>query len=342
MGWFHRRPPALKLALQGGGAHGAFTWGVLDRLLEEDLDFEGLSGASAGALNAAVFATGWLRRGADGAREALHDFWLNISDSSRSLRQAPLDFLFSGWNRDWSPDFLLLTSLTKVASPYQLNPSGFNPLEQILADHIDFDLLQNTRRLKLFVAATNVHTAHPRIFHNREITSNALLASSCLPILFQAVEIDGEHYWDGGYSANPALYPLLLECSCRDLLLVQLSPRNRTDVPTHINDIAHRINEISFSAHLFRELQMLAVLHRQGRHIPLALHPLRRRVRALHFHLIHTEGVTEDMGRASHINADWSFLTHLRDRGRETADAWLTRHRAALGKRSSERLERFL
>ncbi len=342
MGWFRQRRPTLKLALQGGGAHGAFTWGVLDRLLEEDLDFEGLSGASAGALNAAVFATGWLQGGTDGAREALHDFWRDVSDGTRSLSRAPLDFLFSGWNRDWSPDFLLISSLTKVASPYQLNPSGFNPLERILNDHIDFDLLRNTRRIKIFVAATNVHTAQPRIFHNDELNTQALLASSCLPVLFQAVEIDGQHYWDGGYSANPALYPLLLECACRDLLLIQLSPRNRAEVPTGIQDIAHRINEISFSAHLFRELQMLAVLHRQGRHIPLALHPLRRRVRALHFHLIHTEGTTENLGRASHVNADWRFLTHLRDQGRETAGTWLARHRDALGKRSSEQLQRFL
>lgn len=339
---FTRRRPRLNLALQGGGAHGAFTWGVLDRLLEEDVDFEGLSGASAGAMNAAVLATGWLRGGSDGAREALHHFWYEISRISKSFSPAPLDFLFSGWNRDWSPDFLLLSSLTKVASPYQLNPSGFNPIEQLLPRHIDFEALQRTDRLKLFIAATNVHTAHPRVFRNAEIDTRVLLASSCLPVLFQAVEIDGAHYWDGGYSANPALYPALLECASRDLLLVQLSPRLRPGVPTDIQEIAYRVNEISFSAHLFRELQLLAVLHQQSGRIPMAFHPLRRRIRALRFHLIHTEGATEDMGRASHINADWQFLVHLRDRGRETADAWLVRNRRALGRRSSERLERFL
>lgn len=339
---YHRPPPRLNLALQGGGAHGAFTWGVLDRLLEERIDFEGISGASAGAMNAAVFATGWIRGGADGAREALHDFWLDLSRISKPFTPAPMDYLLSGWNRDWSPDYLLISGLTKVASPYQLNPSGFNPIEQLLPTHVDFEQLRATDQLKLFISATNVHTAQPRVFRNAELDTRVLLASSCLPVLFQAVEIDGEHYWDGGYSANPALYPVLLESASPDLLLVQLAPRKRDAVPTSIQEIAHRVNEISFSAHLFRELQLLAVLHRQSQHLPLSLHPLRRRVRALRFHLIHTEGTTEEMGRASHINADWQFLQHLRDRGRETAHAWLVRHRRALGRRSSERLQRFL
>jgi NTE family protein len=334
----------LNLALQGGGSHGAFTWGVLDRLLEDErLEFEGVSGASAGAMNAVVFASGLLNGGRQGAQAALHDFWRGVGGAARlgPLQPTPVDYLVNGWNRDWSPGYLLLSTLSKLASPYQTNPAGFNPLIGLLERHVDFEGLRTRSPLKLFISLTNVHTGLLRLARNPDFSARVLAASACLPLVFQAVEIDGEHYWDGGFSANPPLTPLLFDCAARDVLLIQLSPVRHGTVPKTIGDIIERSNEFSFNSGFLRELQLLTMLKRQ-RWGWLGLNARSRALQGLRLHQIHTDGALGAFGKKSRINAEWTFLKHLRDLGRQHADDWLRNHRQALGRRPTLALDQFL
>ena len=245
-------PILVDLALQGGGAHGAFTWGVLDRLLEEPwLKIEGISGTSAGAMNAAVLAQGLASGGVDGAKTALAQFWRRVSDAAliSPFRRSPLDMLLGRWTLDTSPMFLTLDLMARIFSPYDLNPHGANPLREILARSIDFKHLAEAP-VKLFVTATNVHSGQGRVFRNAELTPEVLLASACLPTLFQAVEIDGEAYWDGGYAGNPTITPLIRECQSSDTILVQVNPVERPGTPRTARDIVNRLNEVSFNATL--------------------------------------------------------------------------------------------
>ena len=254
-----REPILIDLALQGGGAHGAFTWGALDRLLEEPwLQIDGISGTSAGAMNAAVLVDGHAKGGSEAARSALENFWRNVSRAAllSPLRRGFLDILLDRWSLDHSPVFVAMDMMARVFSPYDLNPGGFNPLQQILKDCIDFERLASTP-IKLFVTATNVRTGQGRVFRNREITPDVLLASACLPSLFQAVEIDGESYWDGGYSGNPTITPLVRECRSHDTILVQINPVERPGVPKSAREIVNRLNEVSFNAVLLKELRIL-------------------------------------------------------------------------------------
>ena len=225
----HRDPLKVDLALQGGGAHGAFAWGVVDRLLEVPwLHIDGISGTSAGAMNAAVLSAGYAAGGAEGARKALDGFWRRVSDAAlmSPLRRSPLDVLLGRWTMDNSPVFWAFDLAARLYSPYDLNPSAFNPLRDILAQSIDFELLAASP-VKVFITATNVRTGRPRIFHNEQATPEALLASACLPTMFQAIEIDGDPYWDGGFSGNPTISPLVRECSAHDTILVQINPVER-------------------------------------------------------------------------------------------------------------------
>jgi NTE family protein len=242
-----REPVLIDLALQGGGSHGAFTWGVLDRLLEEPwLKIEGISGTSAGAMNAAVLAGGWTKAGAAGARAALDTYWERVSRAAAfsPLQRSPLDRLMGRWTLDFSPAYLAFDLMTRMLSPYDLNPLGFNPLRAILEESIDFDRLKQAP-IKLFVTATSVRTGRGRIFRNAEITPDVLLASACLPTMFQAIEIDGEPYWDGGYAGNPTITPLVRETDAHDSILVQINPRERTDQLRSAAEILDRLNEIS-------------------------------------------------------------------------------------------------
>ncbi len=230
-----RDPVAVDLGLQGGGAHGAFTWGVLDRLLEESwLQFDGISGTSAGAMNAVVMADGLTEGGPPQARLALEQFWKRVSDAAllSPLRRGPIEILTGRWTLDYSPVFAVLDVAARVLSPYDTNPFGSNPLTQILADSVRFDRLA-AAPIKLFVTATNVRTGRGRVFRNADLTPDVLLASACLPTMFQAVEIDGEAYWDGGYSGNPPMSPLIRECSSSDTILVQINPIERPGTPKH-------------------------------------------------------------------------------------------------------------
>ena len=223
----------VDFALQGGGSHGAFTWGVLDRLLEEPwLKVEAISGTSAGAMNAAVLVSGWIKGGAEGARAALDAYWKRVAEAAKlsPLQRSPIDRLMNRWTLDTSPVYLAMDLMTRVLSPYSLNPFGLNPLNAILAESIDFAHLAEAP-IKLFITATNVHTGRGRIFRNPEITPDALLASACLPTMFQAIEIDGEPYWDGGFAGNPTITPLVRESDAHDTILIQINPRERRDTP---------------------------------------------------------------------------------------------------------------
>jgi len=335
-----KRPPVLiDLALQGGGAHGAFTWGVLDRLLEEPwLRIEGISGTSAGAMNAAVLVDGYAKGGAERARSQLGLFWKKVSDAAllSPFRRSPLDILLGRWTLDSSPLFLAFDLMARIFSPYDLNPRGVNPLAQILVDCVDFQHLVRAS-IRLFVTATNVRTGRGRVFHNGELTPDVLLASGCLPTLFQAIEIDGEAYWDGGFAGNPTITPLVRECASEDIILIQVNPVERPGTPRTAPDIINRVNEVSFNATLLKELRMIALL----RQVSDAGNCEGARWAGMRIHRIASAMMT-DLGYSSKLNAEWPFLTMLRDEGRKCADAFIEAHGAELGRRSTLDLDAFI
>jgi NTE family protein len=330
---------AVDLGLQGGGAHGAFTWGVLDRLLEEAwLVFDGVSGTSAGAMNAVVMADGLAEGGPPQARAALERFWKRVSDAAllSPLRRGPLEILTGRWTLDYSPVFAALDVAARVLSPYDVNPLGSNPLERILQDSVDFARLPQAP-IKIFVTATNVHTGRGRVFRNADITPEVLLASACLPTLFQAVEIDGEPYWDGGYSGNPTMAPLLRECSASDTILVQINPIERPGTPRTAREIHNRLNEIAFNAVLIKELRAAALL-RKAADPGTGEGAVWAKMRV---HRIASD-VMLDLGYSSKLIAEWEFFCMLRDEGRKAAAAFLEAHGADLGVRSTLDLDAFL
>jgi NTE family protein len=330
----------VDLALQGGGAHGAFTWGVLDRLLEEPwLTFDGISGTSAGAMNGAVLAGSFAEGGREGARAALERFWRLVSEAAllSPFRRTPLDILLGRWSLDNSPAFIAADLMARVLSPYDLNwVKDSNPLRDILEEVVDFGRLAQSP-IKLFVTATNVHTGHGRIFRNAAITPDVLLASACLPFLFQAVEIDEEPYWDGGYAGNPTISPLVNECGSDDIIIVQVNPVERIGTPRTAREIANRVNEVSFNSSLLKELRMIALL-RQVANPGNCEGALWAKMRV---HRIASAAMT-DLGYSSKLNAEWDFLRHLRDEGRRSAEAFLRRDARHLGRQSSLDLDALL
>ena len=331
-----RQPVPVDLALQGGGSHGAFTWGVLDRLIEEPwLRIEAISGTSAGAMNAALVADGWTQGGAEGARAALETYWRRVSQAAAfsPLQRSPLDRLMGRWTLDTSPAYVAMDLMTRVLSPYDLNPFGLNPLRTILGEVIDFDRLARAPIL-LFITATNVRTGRGRIFRNAEITADVLLASACLPTMFQAIEIDGEPYWDGGYAGNPTLTPLVRESDAHDTILVQINPRERPEPPRTANEILNRLNEISFNSPLMKELRMIALL----RQVADPGHGEGARWAGMRTHSIWTDKLA-DFGASSKLNAEWSFVGMLKEEGRRCADAFLATHGEDLGQRSTADLD---
>lgn len=327
-----REPLAVDLALQGGGAHGAFAWGVLDQFLQEPwLRIEAISGTSAGAMNAAVMSDGFAANGADGARSALEHFWRRVSEAARMspLQRSPMDILMGQWTMDNSPFFLSMDMASRLFSPYDLNPLDINPLRDILADCIDFHRLAGSP-VKVFATATNVRTGRPRVFRNAELTPDALLASACLPMMFRAVEIDGDAYWDGGFSGNPTISPLVRESDAHDTILVQINPVERPGTPKTARDILNRENEIAFNAPLLKELRMIALLRR----VADAGDCEGARWAAMRLHRISSPAMLE-LGYSSKLNAEWAFLLTLRDEGRRRAETFLTEHGDDLGQRAS-------
>jgi NTE family protein len=334
-----REPVLVDLALQGGGSHGAFTWGVLDRLIEEPwLRIDAISGTSAGAMNAALVADGWTQGGSEGARAALEAYWRRVSRAAAfsPMQRSPLDRLMGRWTLDTSPAYVAMDLMARVISPYDLNPLGFNPLRTILAESIDFGRLANAP-IRLFITATNVRTGRGRIFRNAEITADVLLASACLPTMFQAIEIDGEPYWDGGYSGNPTLTPLIRESDAQDTILVQINPRERPEPPRTANDILNRLNEISFNSPLMKELRMIALLHE----VADPGHGEGARWAGMRTHRIMSDALA-DFGASSKLNAEWEFVSLLKEEGRKSAEAFLSAHGGEIGKRSTADLDALL
>jgi NTE family protein len=327
-----RKPIQIDLALQGGGSHGAFTWGVLDRLLEEPwLHIAGISGTSAGAMNAAVLACGWTAGGARGAQAALERFWQCVSRAASisPLQRSPVDRWLGRWSLDTSPAYVFMDLMSRLISPYALNPFDFNPLRRILRDCIDFDKLADSP-IKLFITATSVRTGRGRIFRNSEITADILLASACLPTMFRAIEIDDESYWDGGFTGNPTITPLVRETDAHDSILVQINPHERAETPRTAPEIINRLNEISFNSSLLTELRMIALL----RQVADAGSGEGARWAQMRTHRIMTDMLVK-FGSSSKLNAEWDFVAMLRNEGRRAASEFLDAHGMDLGKRST-------
>jgi NTE family protein len=342
--------PILNLALQGGGSHGAFTWGVLDALLEDGrVAIDGISGTSAGAMNAVALAHGFTRaknkRSAnDAARASLANFWDGVVSMGAmgEAQRAPFDMLMGGlgaFGGEASPVGQMMTSMTNMwstaitqsMSPYQNNPLDINPLKEFLEKNIDFEAIAAQTNLKLFVVATGVSTGKAEVFSGKRLTAQAVMASACLPTLFKAVEIEGEHYWDGGYSGNPAIHPLIYNCTSRDIMLVQINPIKRDKLPTTAAEIMDRMNEITFNAGLLAEMRAIDFVKRliaQGK------------LDASHYkdvlmHRIDGGELLEDYNAASKVSTNSQMIHKLRDLGRECTQKWLKQHADHIGKQAT-------
>ncbi|MFL6835062.1 MAG: patatin-like phospholipase family protein [Xanthobacteraceae bacterium] len=328
----------INLALQGGGAHGAFSWGIIDRLLDEEwLSFDGIVGTSAGAMNAAVMAYGLTVDGRRGARACLHQFWKTVSDAAKTspLQPSFLDKMMGPGNMDLSPAFFMFDTLSRVMSPYQLNPTNLNPLRDALAAVVDFAVLRRTPGNPLFICATNVRNGRMKVFERHEITVEAVMASACLPFIFQAVEVDGEFYWDGGYMGNPAIYPLIYNTETQDVLIAQINPINIPEVPKTAFAIADRINTLSWNASLMREMR---AIHFVSKLIDGGFDD-DGKLRKVFIHTIDAEDELVKYSVSSKLNADWDWLQHLFRCGQERAEAFLSAHADKIGRESSTDIE---
>ena len=333
---------SVDLALQGGGSHGAFTWGVLDRLLEDPgIRIGGLSGTSAGAMNAVVLCSGMAAGGRQGARESLSAFWEAIgrAGSGSLYRQTPWDALFSPWTYGVPPMWKFFDVMSRLVSPYQFNPWNINPLRELLVRHVDFEIFADLEEPKVFINATNVSSGHNMVFRNPDITLDAVLASACLPVLFHAVEIDQEAYWDGGYVANPALLPLVAESEPHDLILIQINPVKRSGIPRTAHDIIDRINEISFNSSLNQELRTIALIKRLLDEEAKSGHSynaqLFSRIDSLFIHRLEAQKEMQPFGASSKLDSGRRFISRLHDIGYQAADSWLADNRHNLGRRST-------
>jgi NTE family protein len=328
----------VNLALQGGGAHGAFAWGVLDKLLEDGrLSIEAISATSAGAMNAVVFSYGVCVGGADGARAKLYEFWQDISRAGTlysPVRTFPWEqwLQANGLGSELSPAMFAFQAMTHLFSPYQLNPFNFNPLKDVLVKVVDFDRLSSsTHATQLFLSATNVRTGKIKVFENAAITPDVVLASACLPYIFQAVEVDGEHYWDGGFMGNPAIFPLIYNRGSKDVIIVHINPIERQKLPTSASEIFDRMNEISFNSSLMREMRAVAFVTKLIDDNALDATTYSRML----IHSISDDAAMAELGIATKLNPDWDFLCQLRDAGRAKAGEWLERSIDKIGRSSS-------
>jgi NTE family protein len=335
---------SISLALQGGGALGAYTWGVLDRLLEDErLTIAAISGASAGAMNAVVLAEGFEEGGAEGARKSLRHFWEGVAEAGRSnpYRRTPmmgfLGAFMPGWARESYVAFWADVA-SRFASPYDFNPLNVNPLKELLEELVDFERVRACKAIKLFVGATNVETGRGRIFTNAELSADHVMASACLPQVFQAVEIDGAPYWDGGFSGNPALFPLFPVEATRDIVIVQLHPIERPGAPRAAPDIIARTNEITFNAGLLAELRAIAFV---GRLMDESRLPAER-YRKMLIHILNEDKALTPLRVGADLNTELTYFLSLFEKGRAAADRWLDVHFEALGERSTADLASLL
>jgi NTE family protein len=328
----------INLALQGGGALGAFTWGVLDHLLEDGrLKIEGISGASAGAVNAIMLADGLARGGPDEARKRLADFWraASLGGNLPDVQRRAVDRLFSFWPIEDTPVGLWMQAMTRYLSPYDFNPLNINPLNDLIGRFVDFDAVRACKNLELFVSATNVRTGQLRVFKRDEMTAEMIAASACLPHLFRAVEIDGEPYWDGGYVGNPSLYSLIGATQTENLLLVQINPLERKQVPKTSDEIMARINEITFNASLMSELRGITFVGKLIDEGKLPRGTGAGQYRRINIHRVALTGSAQTLDAASRLSTDYDFFEMLRTNGRRAARRFLDAHYDDIGVRSS-------
>lgn len=332
----------VNLALQGGGSHGAFAWGVLDRILEDErIVIEGIVGTSAGAMNAAVTAHGLTLGGNEGARRALRGFWEAVADKGASSVMQPswIDRLNGPGSLDYSPGWIMMDNLSRMFSPYQMNPVNFHPLRDILSAQIDFETLRRSDEVKLFVCACNVMTNRLRVFERSEISVDAVLASACLPSLFQAVEIDGEYFWDGGYMGNPPIFPVIYNCTSTDVVLIMINPIQLEQVPQSAQAIIDRIHTLSFNSSLMREMRAISFVNR----LVASGFDDGGRLKGMRIHCIDAEDEMRNLRVSSKYNTDCEFLTWLFELGRKRGEAFLREHFDKIGKESSTSIEkRFL
>jgi NTE family protein len=312
---------AINLALQGGGNHSAFTWGVLDRLLEDDrLAFDGITATSAGCFNAVLIADGLALGGRAAAKELLRTFWKKLSDMASYSIIAPsfFDRMNPTFGLEHSPGYVFADMISRFMSPYQLNPFDLNPMRDLLNDVVDFTRVRQQQAVKLYLCATTVRTGKIAVFTNKEITADHVLASACMPFRMRAPEIHGEYYWDGGFMGNPAIFPVIYGCTSCDILLVHLTPTVRTELPTTAHTILDRMEEISFNAALMREMRVVAFMTEMIDEGKLS------GGKRIFIHAIEAEDVIRNLSGSSKMNADWNFLMHLFELGRERADKWLS------------------
>jgi len=324
----------IALALQGGGAHGAFTWGVLDRLLEDGrMNINAITGTSAGAMNAAVLAQGFTQNGPDGAREALETFWhaLSVMGQASPIKRSFADMLTGNWSLDASPAYNMLDVMSRIVSPYDTNPFDINPLLDLLNETIDFDKVRKCNDIELFVSATNVRNGKIKVFNGPELTADMLMASACLPNLYKSVEIDGEIYWDGGYMGNPPIFPLFYHTAIADIMIVQINPIERDEEPKTAREIHNRINEISFNSSLLRELRTIDFVTRLIEDGKLDA----KQYTHARMHRIEASEQINPLSASSKMNTEWEFLCHLRDIGRDTCNSWIDAHYDQVGKAST-------
>lgn len=324
----------ISLGLQGGGSHGAFTWGVLEALLKDGrFEIDGLSGTSAGGMNAAVAVQGLIEGGEAGAVDALERYWRGMHEMGQRVAPAlndPIGKLLGDPNLRTSPLMLMTPFLQPFLtsfSPYVLNPLNYNPFREFVADFFRCDMLRSTDRWRLFLAATHVETGKIKIFENAELSVDALMATTCLPTLFQAVEVDGEYYWDGGYIANPAIFPLISHCTAKDIVVVQLTKSRCPQVPKQRAEIMERFSEITFNSCLIREIRAIHFVTRLIDEGKINDPDLRR----INLHIIRDDGIFHGLSFTSALNTDWDFLNTLRRAGQKAAQRWIRKSFDELG-----------
>lgn len=326
----------LSIAMQGGGAHGAYTWGVLDRLLEEkDIVVEGVSGTSAGGMNAVATAQGIKEGGNEGARELLDKYWTVMSDKGKSsiFKPGVKDIMMNKFTMQNSPGFLMFDFMSKILSPYQMNPSNVDPLKDVIEELFDMEALNDYKDVKIFLAATHVYTGKLKVFSNvtNDLCVEALQATACLPTIHAAVMVKGEYYWDGGFIGNPVIYPLIYDCETSDVMLIKLNPTHRNRLPITASEIGDRLNEITNNTSIMREMRSMHFITKLIDDGIVAPGSMKR----MHVHLIEDEKSFMDLGWSSKLNTDMDFLMYLKNAGRKTTDKWLEKNYDNIGKKTT-------
>jgi len=332
------KPKKIAIGLQGGGSHGAFSWGVLDALLADDrIDIVGLSGTSAGGMNAAATLQGFNKGGREGARAELRRFWemVHKTTAESAMRPTPFKSMMGSHSLRGSPVYAWMNMMRDFYSPYELNPLDINPLKTLVHDFFDLDILHKRSKMKVFLCATQVRTGKLHIFKGKELTESALLASACLPSLFRAVEVDGEFYWDGGYVGNPAIYPLIYNCPTRDIAIIQITQAHRELIPNTADAIADRHQEITYNACLMHEIRAIYFISKMVEKGIVN----DKSIKILNLHVIRDREFFEELDLSTAMNTDWNFLLQLFEAGKRSGEKWLEDHYDDIGVRSSAQIE---